>query len=155
MSSYICNPEHIGVLAAFIATHDAVIYKWKQHSTIETATFVAREFMIENIQSVSRNYPDTVDGHRPGPVGFTDVELVIASQHYAKHFVEYTISPPYVQLFKLMQCLKYQCNDRNHAFMLQLDWLNNAIIRTIPGYEGADWEFNRVLPEVEALREKE
>lgn len=37
MSAYICNPEHIGILAAYAAVHDCAIYEWRVSDNILTA----------------------------------------------------------------------------------------------------------------------
>ena len=37
----------------------------------------------------------------------------------------------------------------------QLEWVVSELVRQMPGYDGADWSFDQMLPEIEVLYEKE
>lgn len=151
MSAYVCNPEHFGVLAAFAALNDCAIYEWERSAAIDTAQAVARGLARENIRSVAYRYgPDDL----PGPNMSPD-DILEAAALYAAHFVVHPQRLRPVQVFKLVQCLDYQsCETDDWQTTLakrQLDWITNAALRQLPGYEDARWSLKQPLPEIEAL----
>jgi hypothetical protein len=158
MSAYICNPEHIGVLAAFAALNDCQIYDWRTGSLISTAQAVAKGLARENIRSVAYRYPNDKDGSRPGPC-LLDADIEEAAAIYAAHFVTRPQKLKPVQVFKLSQGLSYQsCETDDWTMTLaarQLDWINNEAARQLPGYEAADWSFDKPVRGIEALYAKE
>lgn len=166
MSAYICNPEHIGILAAFAAANDCAIYEWRGSNVILTAQNVAKGLALENIRSVEHRYPNDKDGQRPGPC-LKDADIVEACQIYAAHFasklggviVMADDVPEDVQILKLVQSLDYQsCETEDWPLTMaarQLQWIIGHVIRRLPGYEDADWSYDNVLPEIEALYAKE
>lgn len=99
MSAYICNPEHIGLLAA-VATEVVGIDRHPSE--------LAEEFARENIASVAYRYPsDTGNGDRPGPC-LTDDQIVRASALYAEYFAD---NIPYLSakdVLSMVRCLIYQ-----------------------------------------------
>ena len=165
MSAYICNPEHIGILAAYAATNDCAIYEWRQGDAILTAQNVAKGLALENIRSVATRYPNDKDGERPGPC-LKDADIVEACQIYAGYFAEKLSGaivmaedvPEGIQILKLAQSLDYQsCETDDWPLTLaarQLQWITSAVIRRLPGYDEAAWSFDKRLPEVEALYER-
>lgn len=132
MSAFICNPEHIGLLAAYIA-----------NETLDAKRF-ARDLVKANIESVAHRYPDDKDGDRPGPALF-DNEISEASQLWAEHYFQFkpTVTP--VEILSLAACLNYQCCEINTWTSSQgYVWLNRArdkAIRDLPGYDKAAWEW--------------
>ena len=166
MSAYICNPEHIGILAAYAAVNDCAIYEWRMSDNILTAQNVAKGLALENIRSVAHRYPDDKDGHRPGP-NLKDADIVEACQIYAGHFAmrmggvivmaEDVLEP--VQVLKLVRSLDYQsCETDDWEMTLaaqQLRWISGEAISRLTRYEYADWSYEGTLPEVEALYAKE
>ena len=166
MSAYICNPEHIGILAAYAATNDCAIYEWRMSNNILTAQNVAKGLALENIRSVAHRYPNDKDGQRPGPC-LKDADIVEACQVYAGHFAKRmggvivmagdVLEP--VQVLKLVRSLDYQsCETDDWPMTLahrQLQWIMGAAINALPGYEDADWSYEETLPEVAALYAKE
>ena len=166
MSAYICNPEHIGILAAYAAVNDCAIYRWRMSDSILTAQNVAKGLALENIRSVAHRYPDDKDGERPGPC-LKDADIIEACQIYAGHFAkrlggvivmaEDVLEP--VQVLKLVSSLDYQsCETDDWEMTLaaqQLRWIMSDAISRLDGYEDADWSFTGSLPEIEALYAKE
>ena len=166
MSAYICNPEHIGILAAYAAVNDCAIYEWRMSDNILTAQNVAKGLALENIRSVAHRYPNDEDGQRPGP-NLKDADIVEACQIYAGHFAkrlggvivmaEDVLEP--IQVIKLVRSLDYQsCETDDWEMTLaaqQLRWISGEAISRLDGYEDADWSFTGSLPEVEALYAKE
>ena len=166
MSAYICNPEHIGILAAYAAVNDCAIYEWRMSNNILTAQNVAKGLALENIRSVAHRYPSLGDGQRPGP-GLKDADIIEACQIYAGYFAkrlggvivmaEDVIEP--VQVLKLVRSLDYQsCETDDWPMTLaarQLEWIMGEAISCLDGYEDADWSFTGSLPEIEALYAKE
>ena len=160
MSAYICNPEHFGVLAAYAVRNDCAVYEW-QHSRkntleakIDNAQRIAKGLARENIRSVAHRYPDDKDGARPGP-GLKDAEIEEAAAIYAAHFV---VSPQKlrpIDVLKLCQGWDYQSSEtddwKDTLAWQQVDWIRGAAIRSLPGYDDADWSFDQQLPEIEAL----
>ena len=166
MSAYICNPEHIGILAAYAAVNDCAVYEWRMNDSILTAQNVAKGLALENIRSVAHRYPNDEDGHRPGPC-LKDADIIEACQIYAGHFAkrlggvivmaEDVLEP--IQIIKLVRSLDYQsCETDDWPLTLaarQLEWIMGEAISRLDGYEDADWSFSGSLPEIEALYAKE
>lgn len=156
MSAYICNPEHFGILAAYAALTKCAIYEWRDHSRdpIRTAQSVAKGLARENIRSVAHRYPEDADGNRPGPC-LKDADIEEAAAIYAAHFMANPPQLTSIQVLKLSTSLDYQsCETDDWKDTLawrQLDWINGAAIRSLPGYEEADWSYDQSLPEIEIL----
>lgn len=165
MSAYVVNPEHIGILAAYAAVNDCAIYGWNMSDNILTAQKVAKGLALENIRSVAHRYPDDKDGQRPGSC-LKDADIVEACQIYADHFAKRMGGvivmaedvPEDVQILMLVQSLRYQsCETDDWVTTLaarQLGWITDYVIRRLPGYQDADWSYDNVLPEIEALYER-
>lgn len=160
MSAYICNPEHFGVLAAYAVQKDCIIHKWELSranlagARIANAQNVARLLARENIRSVAHRYPDDGDGHRPGPC-LKDAEIEEAAAIYAAHFIANPQRLTPVQVLSLCAGYGYQaceCDDwRTSDAELQIEWIQNEAIRSLPGYEDAEWSFDKPIPAIEAL----
>ena len=161
MSAYICNPEHFGVLAAYAVQQDCIIYPWilvkgQQHNQarLANAQNVARLLARENIRSVAHRYPEDKDGSRPGPC-LKDTEIEEAAAIYAAHFLANPQRLTPVQVLSLCAGYGYQaseCDDwRTTDAELQIEWIQNAAIRELPGYDNAEWSFDKPIPAIEAL----
>ena len=163
MSAYICNPETFGILASFAILNKCGISQWqlfRRETQIEDAQRIAIGLAKENIRSVAHRYPDDKDGQRPGPC-LKDAEIEEAAAIYAAHFLEnsrYVRSLSPVQIIKIVQCAEYQsCETDDWKETLacrQLDWIKDEAIRALPGYEAAEWGYERSIPEIEALYER-
>ena len=145
MSAFICNPEHLGILAAYAAHHDAVIHSFRRKDRAETAKNIARALARENIRSVAHAYPDGKDGDRPGPRLFDDdIEEAAAlyGEHYFRNGAAKRLNP--VQILKFCQCYVYQSCEtddwRDTVAWSQLDWMIGHAIQALPGYDGFKWE---------------
>lgn len=172
MSAYICNPEHLGLLAAYAATHDAALYEWRVRSKDDredTAARVAEGLLLENIRSIEHRYPDTVgqDQGLPGPC-LSRFDMLLACQAYARHYVEHfprasgterRFGP--VDILELAHGYEYQsCETEDYHLTLaanQIRWINRAAIRSLPGHDEAPWSWTEhtELPAVAALYAKE
>lgn len=163
MSAHLVNPEHIGILAAVAVIRWKIPSEW-EHSRfrthdnmIATAQRIAKGFAMENIRSVAYRYPDDVSGSRPGPC-LSDLDYEEACAIYAAHFVKHPqpISP--VQLIKLLDSLEYQsCEHPDWVGCLahkQLQILRRDAIYNLPGYDKSDWSYDRAVPEIEALYDR-
>ena len=157
MSAYICQPELFGLLGAYAAINQSVISAYRAGDMIPTAQRVAMGLAKENIRSVAHRYPDTASGSRPGP-SLNDEEIIEAAALYAAHFAtnrHYVRSLKQVQLFKLIQCLDYQSCETDDwettDARQQLTWIESELVRSLPGYESARWEYEASIPEIEAL----
>lgn len=153
MSAYICDPEHFGALAAYAVLTDSVIHPWRAGDRILTAQNAAQRLARENIRSVAHRYPDDKDGSRPGPC-LLDAEIEEAAAIYAAHFTTNPLRLTPVQVFKLCQGYSYQACEaddwRTTEAALQIEWIQSEAVRSLPGYDDADWS----LPEIEALYER-
>lgn len=164
MSAYICNPEQFGILAAYAVINKCQVSEWTHYradrdADVKNAQVVARGLARENIRSVAHRYPGDKDGHRPGPC-LLDAEIEEAAALYAAHFMANShyvrkLSP--LQIIKLCQSMDYQsCETDDWKDTLawrQLDWIKNNAIYSMPGYDNADWSYERSVPEIDALYE--
>jgi hypothetical protein len=158
MSAYICDPSHIGILAAFAVSERCAIREFEvMGEPVLVAQAVARSLAKENIRSVAHRYPDDTDGNRPGPC-LKDAEIEEAAAIYAAYFLANPQHLPPVQILKLVHCLDYQSCEtddwRQTSAFKQLEWITTYAINRLPGYEDAMWSFERLIPEVEALYER-
>lgn len=155
MSAYICNPEHFGILAAYAVQNDCAVYEWQDRTNpIAAAQRVAKELASENIRSVKHRYPNSKG--LPGPcLSLADIEEAAAI--YAAHFVAHPQRLTPVDVFKLIQGLDYQSCEtddwRDTLAWRQLDWIRNAAARKLPGYEHADWSYDKPVAGIDALYE--
>jgi len=158
MSAYICNPEHFGILAAYAVQHDCGIYDWtdRKAEQIQNAQRIAKGLASENVRSVAHRYPNSLD-NLPGQ-NLSINDIYEAAAIYAAHFVTHQQKLRPIDVLKLCQGLDYQScetNDwRDTLAWRQIDWIKNEAIRSLPGYEGTDWSFNRPIPAIEALYER-
>jgi hypothetical protein len=159
MSVYILDPSALGLLAAFAVQHNCVIKERGLHFSKEgAAQAVAKGLARENIRSVACRYPEDESGSRPGPC-LKDEEIEEAAAIYATHFVTNPQGVAPIQIIKLCQSYDYQsCETDDWKDTLawqQINWILGAAIRCLNGYEDAKWDFQLVLPEVEALYAQE
>jgi hypothetical protein len=147
MSAFICNPEHIGLLAAYaVSNQDShVIYAWRTHQGWdEDAANVARNLMQANITAVATRYPNDKDGNRPGPQ-FYDNELVRLAEMWGRHYVRNRPAVEPVAILKMCQCFDYQASEANDYkatdAALQIEWLRSKATRLLFGYDDAPWEW--------------
>lgn len=160
MSAYICNPEHFGILAAYAVRTKSAISEWVHTrentlpARIDTAQRIAKGLARENIRSVAHRYPNDVSGGRPGPC-LLDEQIEEAAAIYAAHFITNYHAPTPIQILKLSRALDYQsCETDDWKDTLawrQLDWINGEVIRSLPGYEDADWGYSKPVAAIEAL----
>lgn len=158
MSAYICDPSHFGILAAYAVKERCVIREFEvMGDPVLVAQTVARNLAKENIRSVAYRYPRDTDGNRPGPC-LKDAEIEEAAAIYAAYFLANPHHLPAVQILKLVNCLDYQSCEtedwKQTVAFKQLEWITHDAIRNLPGYEDAMWSFERPIPEIEALYER-
>ena len=145
MSCYICNPQHIGALAAYAARpQHSVISECRSPTSnpVDTARLVAALLMEANIYSFDYRYK-----HK---ALYQDVaEEALDSIREAEAFaVKYTYKPPKLtplDIIKMVQCLDYQsCEPHDWTGSIaqrQLDWIMVDAIRELPGYDTAIRDF--------------
>ena len=145
MSAFVCHAATIKALAIFAASgnppygaHVNPSYLRKCAPGVhalsgeELATEYARILLAENIRSVEYLYSDAND-----MIG--DRDIAVSCEEY--HGGRYRFAP--VQILKLCDCLDYQSCEPNDwqdsaAFEL-LERIRHAAIRTLPGYDDAEW----------------
>ena len=139
MSAYICNPEHIGVLAAYAMRGS--ITKERIFEVQE----LAKLLMSENIRSVAYRYPNDEDGCR-GYEGMKDKLLIRAAVDDAARFLQNGTWLPALHIIKLCDALEYQsCEtpDYEHSFAYrQLMKIKSIAICNLPGYDEAPWSYD-------------
>ncbi len=148
MSAYLCNPEHFAALAEFATrngTHNATITAWRIGDRYDNAPHVAAELARQNIRSVAHRYPNDRDGERPGPAGITDQELIDEAARIASAMC---VRPPELRTIDLLaMCDGYEyqaCESadwRDTNAHHQIAWIRKALIRSIPGYADAPWNY--------------
>lgn len=147
MSAFICNPEHIGLIAAWATKVDSVIYSLVGDTKKDTAIRVAEILARENIASVAYRYPNDKEGERPGPMCDTDEDIVKEACFWAEKYLEEGIPLDVAPLTiaKLTACLQYQSCEHpeweQSAARNQANYINEHILRTLPGYARAPWEW--------------
>lgn len=148
MSAFICNPEHIGLIAAWATKVDAVMYALVRDSKEDTAIHVAKILAWENIVSVAYRYSNDKEGEGPGPMLDTDEDIVkescVWAEKYLKEGIPLDVAP--LTIAKLIACLQYQSCEHpeweQSAARNQLNYINEHILKTLPGYDRAPWEWS-------------
>lgn len=149
MSAYICNPEQIGVLAAFaIGTNmrDALLSEFKTgKGQIADAVNCAKQLATANIDSIKARYPDDKNGCRPGP-GLFDDEIVELSGMWAEFFVTRGVSLSPASIYRMAKCFDYQaCEVENYELSLaarQISCIKDKAAEALPGYPNAIRDFS-------------
>jgi hypothetical protein len=143
MSAFVCQPEHIGLLAAFLATDQ------ERNSLIhreEKATRFAITLARQNIDSVAYRYPNDKDGERPGPAGLKDQQVIDLAGLWAVHYLHNPKHRTLTEIIKLAHCLEYQSCETEGYKETTAAYLINQIIRTAcrnrHDYASAAYEFN-------------
>src|SRR4030065_258497 len=101
MSAFLCNAEHIAVLAAFAVHQGAVVREYiVDGDPMATAGNVAKEMMRQNIRSVAARYP----AYDPADLLNLDEAKELGERYF---FASQTLFSP-LELYKLAQCYEYQ-----------------------------------------------
>jgi hypothetical protein len=146
MSAYICNPEHIGLIAAWAVKHKAV----RGFSPDD----MAREMMSRNIHAIDYRYPGVEERDRPGPTGMTDKELISEACRWALCYainIPENVAP--LTIAKLVDGYEYQaCEHPEWDTCTARDWVNKIrveVLSMLPGYDRAPWSWSEELAEAE------
>lgn len=149
MSAYVCNPEHIAALAAYAAKGGAndshAIHEWRKPNPLETARSVAEQLLLTNIAAVETRYPDCAGTDDfPGP-NLTRAEMLTLADKYAqRYFFGHQFTA--VEILKLCDCYDYQASEladyETSLAARQITWIRAAVIRQLPGYDTAAWEWS-------------
>ena len=140
MSAYLCNPEHIGLLAAYLA-----ISRYEHWAEPDRSDFshrgartIAEALAAENIRSVSVRYPGDKSGGRPG-LSMHDSDITELSAMWAAHYADTRRTVSAVTVLRLLQCLEYQsCEAEDYLTTEAAGYctqIRDAAIRKLPGYE--------------------
>ena len=140
MSSFICDPHHIAMIAACAEQNH--IHGFCLVGKEASAENLAKVLAEKNIESVIERYPNDADGERPGPQ-MLDKDIVAEAIKLSKRYAQSPPSITGVEMFKLIDCYDYQCDELGDRKELEwtLNALRSALIRKLPGYEDASWEF--------------
>lgn len=140
MSAFVVSDYHINILVNWAANRhgsDAVSYYWngRRREIRNDAKRVASVLHAENVRSVNTRYSecDNPNGFKFKPMGLGYLN----------------ITP--IQIIKACNCLTYQsCETRDweetEAFAI-LAGITQSAIRSIDGYEDADWELREPVKE--------
>jgi hypothetical protein len=116
MSSFVCNPEHIGALAAICAAQNEG----------QDARTAARILAQQNIRAVIERYPDEQDEDQSGPI-LKDAEIIATSEAWAAHY-QLVGLPDFVvvDVQNLIACYEYQAENSP-------DWDESIAKRLVQG----------------------
>jgi hypothetical protein len=141
MSAYLCNPEHIGVLANAMYRANIGLY-CQSNSPQKMAAALAKANWI----SIEARYPG--DNFMLGDQGFE--EYCQACQHEACR-PDPDLKP--VDFIKIAQCFAYQaCEakefqeayyDDDYIGDFHINQFIMAMVRKMPGYDDAPWGYER------------
>lgn len=140
MSAFVCQPEHIGLLAAFLATDQE-----KRNHIVreEKATRFAITLARQNIDSVAFCYPDDKDGERPGPAGLLDQQVIDLAGLWAVHYVRNPKQRTLTEIIKLAHCLDYQsCETDGYESATANKLIQQIIYAACRNYPASAYEFN-------------
>lgn len=138
MSSFICDPHHIALIAVEGARNNLTI--GSVGGIKETAAYdLARVLAQVNIDVISEEYRD---GICPGP-NMRPEKIVKEAGRLANIYQYQTNGLPVVAMLKLLDCFEYQIETGEQTpTMTFVGSLRCALITQLPGYEQADWQFS-------------
>lgn len=161
MSAYLCNPTHVGALAAYLFKLPNREHHIRR--ILETGgeegdapplldAQLAAVLADANVRSVAYRYPDVVAGERPGPVGIeTDGDYLLACIDAAGRLLDaYSPRPRArdfrpVEILKAADCYEYQCCEdpgwKDSTARRLIDLLRACAIQDLPGYDAAPWDW--------------
>lgn len=149
MSAFVVEKAHINAMVnAGLSSHDPLTWyhngEWHQLNGNEDA--VCQMLLDENIRSVGERYEDCEVTDLPGRI---DGDYLLPFRFKLSYGL------PIVQVFKLINCYRYQsCEsddwEQTEAFAF-CDALESRLIRRLPGYEAAKWEWTK-WPEENLMR---
>jgi hypothetical protein len=150
MSVFVCNPEHIGLIAAYIvkqvsagsASSSLVEPLLKEGTTAKNwAISIAKAMAQMNINSAKEFYPEDADGHRPGPA-LKDDQIVLEAAAWAVQYVgrpmDWWMDEPTNpgHMLKYVECYIYQSNQAKNwhspvgwQMARLIDWMNTKYKR--------------------------
>jgi hypothetical protein len=141
MSSFVVDRAHINAMINAGFSHDKLTWyhDGKHHElNYDNADAVGQMLLDENIKAVQERYPDSEVTHLPGR---SDAEYLLPFTHK----LMYGVST--VQGLKLIDSYEYQASDDSEwgsseacAFC---EALRRHLIRRLPGYEAAEWEWTK------------
>ena len=154
MSAYICNPEHIGALAAYTRRDYAIgcaIYEYKVgDGETDTVRNVAAKLAAENIRSVATRYPNDGDGNRPGPIGMLDADIISEAQDYAEKYLFEWPGLSAWDIMRMAAVFAYQSCEtddwRDTLVYRQIEYIKSAALSSLPEYANAIHDFQDVKP---------
>ena len=156
MSAYLCDPHHIGHLAAWYAgtgdSHGARHWieqagESERADEYNIAPALARVLARANIASLAYRYPDDTPGNRPGPTGIGSDEAYIEECSYvaraAGPWRDHAGHRTLVQVLKALSCYDYQACEtpdwRGSPAQTLTDWIQDSAVALLDGYEEAEW----------------
>lgn len=133
MSAFLCNPAHVGQLAAFVR---------RDRHTRYTPEELAETFARANLASVGYRYKMTADKTATEFLGEPDAETYVRAC-VAEAVAPCVLSP--VMAIKMAHCLDYQCCEvedwRGSVAEWRLRELEAIAARSLDGYDVAPWEY--------------
>ena len=139
MSCYLCNPEHVGLVAAMTA----------QVSYGVSATELALEMASLNLLAAAEKYPSDVSGTRPGPAGISDTDFLKESVECAAKYAQGDGSNVpegfgIPELRAMAKCYQYQASDYGNYKLFRAYHLMEEVSKMDGGGRKSlvDWEYN-------------
>lgn len=147
MSAFVVGKPHIDALVT-VAHYGPAGVRWEplRHGFILqdsrahlTDDQLGHLLWLENHKSVSARYPDFGPGELPGPIDFVPAEIEAYQLQRTRR------APTLIEAFKLIACYEYQSCEhagwRDSAAYRFCEQLRAALIRRLPGYDEAPWEW--------------
>ena len=144
MSSFMCSPEHFGLLAAFAVNrpdpHTVVIPEWRKPARQDAAVHVAEQLARENARSLAARYGDD-----PAQYADTIAEAGVWAALYLTKGGAIAAAVPLPRILSYAKCYAYQaCESPDWEDTLafaQIDRIINAcgpVVRAPDTWEWTD-----------------
>lgn len=146
MSAFIVSKRHIDVIVSRaqieVTGPDGSPLSWSngtpeggQYPKTITTDELGRMLWGENLKSVIARYPGDRDGHRPGPAGFRDLDVLTYRAVLVVPF------PTRIEVLKALDRLEYQSCEhegwKTSEAAAFCEALRRRLISHLPGYEEA------------------
>lgn len=136
MSVFLIDHKIIGILSAYAADNDLVLYGPLYGKGIYSRKHVAVSLSQANIDSVDHRYPHHIDAD-----SVSENKLYMDACVKSAESIQAKPSPG--ELAKMIDCLEYQASEPDNwydsnAYKI-LSAIRTNLTRGLPGYEDAQW----------------
>lgn len=144
MSSYLMNPQTIGLLAHFAVESKATSYSECYGLNLETVDKVVEALVRANLLSLAVRYPDSDPA-----MDFMDLstdDFICECKDEAKR----SWNVPVIEILKSCDCFSYQSCEyddwyKSKAFKI-INVIRKKCVSRLPGYDNAQWGYTTDNP---------